>query len=99
MTMKRTLQTILAIAPFGLAFSGYLTYQDLFATARAASCPSIGRPGTVSGYLPRARATTQAMRTAPSHAAGCARAGGCHASGTHVAFQRLTEERPWRDQR
>ena len=50
MTMKHALQTILAIALFGLAFSGYLSYQELFATTRAATCPSPGQPGTVLGY-------------------------------------------------
>lgn len=48
--MKRALQTILAVAIFGLSFSGFLTYQEIFAAARAASCPGIGRPGTVLGY-------------------------------------------------
>ena len=50
MTMKRALQVILAIAVLGLSFSGYLTYHEIFAASRAASCPSLGRPGTVLGY-------------------------------------------------
>jgi len=50
MWMKRALQAILAIAIFGLVFSGYLTYQELFAGTQAASCPALGRPGTVLGY-------------------------------------------------
>lgn len=51
MTMKRSLQVILAIAFFGLCFSGYLSYHEVFAsTPAAATCPSIGRPGTVLGY-------------------------------------------------
>jgi len=51
MTMKRSLQTILAIGLFGLAFSGYLSYQELFAAAPVVpACPAIGRPGTVLGY-------------------------------------------------
>ena len=50
MTMKHALQAILAIALFGLAFSGYLSYQELFATTRAATCPAPGQPGTVLGY-------------------------------------------------
>ena len=49
MSMKRALQAILAIATFGLAFSGYLSYQEVFAAAPAV-CPSPGRPGTVLGY-------------------------------------------------
>ena len=50
MTTKRALQVILTIAVFGLCFSGYLSYQELFGASRATSCPSIGRPGTVLGY-------------------------------------------------
>jgi hypothetical protein len=51
MTMKRSLKVILAIALFGLFFSGYLSYHEVFATVPpAATCPSIGRPGTVFGY-------------------------------------------------
>ena len=50
MTMKRALQVVLAIAVLGLSFSGYLAYQEIFAASRAASFPSIGRPGTVLGY-------------------------------------------------
>lgn len=50
MTMKRALQVILAIAVFGLSFSGYLSYHEVIAASQAASCPSIGRPGTVLGY-------------------------------------------------
>ena len=49
MTAKRALQVILGIALFGLAFSGYLSYQEVFAAAPAV-CPSPGRPGTVLGY-------------------------------------------------
>jgi uncharacterized membrane protein len=43
-------QVVLAIAVFGLSFSGYLSYQEIFAASRAASCPSLGRPGTVLGH-------------------------------------------------
>lgn len=51
MTMRRSLQIILPIALFGLCFSGYLSYHEVFAaTPAAATCPSIGRPGTVLGY-------------------------------------------------
>lgn len=47
--MKRALQIILAISLFGASFSGFLTYQEVFARS-AAACPSVGAPGTVFGY-------------------------------------------------
>jgi len=51
MSMKRSLQVILAVALFGLAFSGYLSHGELFSsTPPEASCPTIGRPGTVLGF-------------------------------------------------
>lgn len=50
MSIKRALQVVLAIGLFGLSFSGYLTYHELFAAVGAASCPAVGRPGTVLGY-------------------------------------------------
>lgn len=47
--MKQALQTILVISLAGLMFSGYLSYQELFAgTVRP--CPAPGAPGTVLGY-------------------------------------------------
>jgi uncharacterized membrane protein len=49
MTKQRALQTILAVAVFGLVFSGILTYRELFGSG-AATCPSPGAPGTVFGY-------------------------------------------------
>ena len=49
MSMKRALQIILAISLFGAAFSGVLTYGELFGTT-AVSCPAPGAPGTVFGY-------------------------------------------------
>ena len=49
MSFKRALQVILGIALFGASFSGVLTYNELFARG-AASCPSVGAPGTVLGY-------------------------------------------------
>jgi uncharacterized membrane protein len=49
MTKQRALQAVLAVAVFGLVFSGVLTYQELFGRA-AATCPSPGAPGTVFGY-------------------------------------------------
>jgi uncharacterized membrane protein len=48
MTMQRALQAILAIALFGLVFSGVLSYREVF--GGAATCPSPGAPGTVFGY-------------------------------------------------
>jgi hypothetical protein len=47
--MKRALQVILGISLFGVAFSGTLSYQEVFANT-AAVCPSPGAPGTVLGY-------------------------------------------------
>lgn len=47
-TMKRALQIILLIAMGGLAFSGALTYLEVFAAS--AKCPSPGAPGTILGY-------------------------------------------------
>jgi len=47
--MKRALQVILGISLFGVAFSGTLSYQEVFAKT-AAVCPSPGAPGTVLGY-------------------------------------------------
>jgi hypothetical protein len=47
--MKRALQWIFAISLFGVAFSGTLTYRELFAKT-AAACPSPGAPGTILGY-------------------------------------------------
>lgn len=49
MTAKRALQIVLAISLFGMAFSGVLSYQEVFGTA-ATSCPAPGAPGTVLGY-------------------------------------------------
>lgn len=47
--MRRALYIILGISLFGVAFSGTLTYREVFART-AAVCPSPGRPGTVLGY-------------------------------------------------
>lgn len=49
MFMKRALQWIFAISAVGVAFSGTLTYREVFAKT-AAACPSPGAPGTVFGY-------------------------------------------------
>lgn len=47
--MKRALQIILGIGLFGLLFSGWLSYGELFA-AREPTCAPVGAPGTVLGY-------------------------------------------------
>jgi uncharacterized membrane protein len=49
MTMRRALQAILAVALFGLVFSGVLSYREVFGSA-AQTCPAPGAPGTVFGY-------------------------------------------------
>ncbi|HEX6050566.1 MAG TPA: hypothetical protein VFZ21_14905, partial [Gemmatimonadaceae bacterium] len=49
MNATRALQVILGLSLFGTAFSGVLTYQELFG-ASALSCPAPGAPGTVFGY-------------------------------------------------
>ena len=49
MTTQRVLQIILGISLFGVAFSGFLSYQELFG-GTATSCPAPGAPGTVFGY-------------------------------------------------
>ena len=49
MTTKRVLQVILGVSLFGVAFSGFLSYQELFG-GTATSCPAPGAPGTVFGY-------------------------------------------------
>ena len=46
--MKKALQIILVLSLAGLAFSGTLTYREVFAAA--ATCPSPGAPGTILGY-------------------------------------------------
>jgi hypothetical protein len=48
--MQRALQAILAVALFGLVFSGFLSYREVLAGAGASTCPSPGAPGTVFGY-------------------------------------------------
>lgn len=45
----RALQLILGLSLFGTAFSGVLTWRELFGAA-AMSCPAPGAPGTVFGY-------------------------------------------------
>ena len=45
--LRRMLWIVLAISLAGIAFSGTLTYRELIGTA--ASCPSVGPPGTIFG--------------------------------------------------
>lgn len=49
MTARKSLQLILAVSLFGVAFSGVLSYRELFG-AGAAKCPAPGAPGTIFGY-------------------------------------------------
>ena len=49
MLLKRALQLILTISLLGIAFSGVLTYQEVFG-ASALACPAPGAPGTILGY-------------------------------------------------
>lgn len=49
MTAKKALQLILAVSLFGVAFSGALSYKELFGSS-ATTCPAPGAPGTVFGY-------------------------------------------------
>jgi hypothetical protein len=50
--MRRALQIILVVSLGGLAFSGYLSYRELFAPTPEAACTPIGEPGTIAGYPP-----------------------------------------------
>lgn len=47
--MKRALQWIFFLSLCGIAFSGTLTYREMFAGS-AVACPSPGAPGTIFGY-------------------------------------------------
>lgn len=49
MTPKRALQIILGLGLVGTAFSGTLSYQELFAGS-IDQCPAPGPAGTVLGY-------------------------------------------------
>ena len=49
--MKSLLVLILVIASGGLAFSGYLSYRELFASAPA-QCSPAGEPGGILGAPP-----------------------------------------------
>lgn len=49
MTATRALQAILVIGLLGSAFSGVLSYRELFGDSLE-QCPAPGAPGTVLGY-------------------------------------------------
>lgn len=49
--MTLAMKIIFFIAVFGMCFSGYLTYTEIFApTPGAAVCPTPGPSGTILGY-------------------------------------------------
>ena len=50
--MKPLVVVILALAIGGLAFSGYLTYRELFASSAETSCTPIGQPDGALGAPP-----------------------------------------------
>jgi uncharacterized membrane protein len=50
--MKPLLFLILVIAAGGLAFSGYLSYRELFGSSLATQCTPVGEPGTALGAPP-----------------------------------------------
>ena len=50
--MKRLLITILVLGLGGLAFSGYLSYRELFGAPNAPACTPVGEPGTMLGAPP-----------------------------------------------
>ena len=47
--MRRALWIVFVLSLAGTAFSGVLTYRELFG-ATALACPSPGAPGTIFGY-------------------------------------------------
>ncbi len=47
--MRRALQIAFVLSLCGAAFSGVLSYQELFG-ASALACPAPGAPGTIFGY-------------------------------------------------
>lgn len=47
--MRRALQLVFLLSLCGTAFSGVLSYREVFG-ATAATCPSPGAPGTIFGY-------------------------------------------------
>ena len=50
--MKILLSLILALALGGLAFSGYLSYRELFGSSGAPTCTPVGEPGSALGAPP-----------------------------------------------
>jgi uncharacterized membrane protein len=53
--MKRivALKTVLGVSIFGMLFSGYLSYQELFRkTTDEVGCSPVGTPGTIFGFPP-----------------------------------------------
>lgn len=51
MDITLAMKIIFGVAVFGMCFSGYLTYKELFApTPGGAVCPTPGAAGTVFGY-------------------------------------------------
>lgn len=72
--MKRVIQIILLFGLAGLAFSGYLTYRELFAGA-GTTCPSIGEQGTVFGAPPCVYGFFMYLAIVALAAIGLARAG------------------------
>jgi uncharacterized membrane protein len=50
--MKLALVAIFIVAIGGLAFSGYLSYRELFATEPVGQCPPVGEPGSILGAPP-----------------------------------------------
>ena len=49
MSSKTALRGILALGLFGVAFSGFLSYRELFGGGME-SCPAVGPKGTLFGY-------------------------------------------------
>ena len=49
MSPRRALQIVFTLSLIGTAFSGTLTYREVFGPS-AMSCPSPGAPGTILGY-------------------------------------------------
>lgn len=50
--MTKLLVSILVLGLGGLAFSGFLTYRELFGGPGAAACTPVGEPGTMLGAPP-----------------------------------------------
>lgn len=50
MSQTTSLRLILAVALFGTAFSGYLTYREL--NSNSVACQPLGPGGTILGYPP-----------------------------------------------